>query len=378
MGLKQARRKFTPSGDRESVEDEVLKAIQHEHPVIPRIQEYKEFDKLRGTYVRPLQRMAVHVGPGDWRIFPNLGDTTVPSARLNCYEPNLLAMPTRTDRGRDVRKGFPARKGWKVVSVDESQIECRIAAHRSLDPNLVRIYQNDEDIYSDFAINAFSLADGRYKSESGEWKYPSVDKMEHRRPSKTCVLAAIYDVTAPGLLEQMPVVCGNCKLEATKHNCGKFYPIWNENNCQDLINKFYLTYAQLLRMRQIDYAFVKKHGYGVDMWGRLLHTAAVKSVLPWVVSGALRELGNFPMQSGAQGTIKLAMAAVMDDLERDGLLEVCHPLLQVHDELLFECREDVAVGVAEHVIWRFETLVPLAVPIKASMAIADNWGSLPK
>ena len=103
MGLKQARIKMTKSGDRESVEDEVLTAIQHDHPVIPKILEYKEFSKLLGTYVRPMPKLARRVASGKWRMFPNFNTTRVPSGRLSCKEPNLLAMPTRTDRGREIR-----------------------------------------------------------------------------------------------------------------------------------------------------------------------------------------------------------------------------------------------------------------------------------
>ncbi len=385
LGIKQARAKFTKAGDpsmggsgRESVEDEVLTAIQHEHPVVPLCLEYKEVEKLRGTYVRPMPKLAKRVAHGVWRMYPNFRTTRVPSGRLSCTDPNLLAMPTRTKRGKEIRKGFTTDPGWVFLSVDESQIEPRIAAHRSKDPGLLRVYREQEDIYSDFATNAFKLVDKRYRSETGKWKYPTVDDMEHRRPSKTCVLAALYDVTAQGLLEQMPVICSGCKLEATKHTCRKFRPVWQEGNCQDLLNSFYLSYPGILRMRKMDHAKATRDGYITDMFGRVLHVAAVRSVLEWVRSAALREVGNFPMQASAQGTIKLTMAAVWDDLIINNLLDVCHPLLQVHDELLCETREDVVEEIGQMISYRFETCVPLEVPIKTGTAVAPTWGDLPK
>jgi len=131
-------------------------------------------------------------------------------------------------------------------------------------------------------------------------------------------------------------------------------------------------------MRKGDHQRARTKGYIWDEWGRLLHVAAVRSVLEWVVSAALRETGNFPIQSTAQGTVKLTMAAVSDDFEAGGIWDVCHPLLQIHDELLFECREDMAEEVKAHVAHRFETCVELAVPIKASGAQSINWGSMPK
>lgn len=314
LGLKQARAKLTSSGDRESVEDEVLTAIQHDHPVVPKCLEYKEYEKLRGTYVRPMPKLARRVAFGVWRMFPNFKTTRVPSGRLSCADPNLLAMPTRTEMGKEIRKGFITDPGWVFVSIDESQIEVRIAAHRSKDINLLRVYQNKEDIYSDFAIAAFRLVDKRFQDPTTfKWKYPTVDDLDHRRPAKTCVLASIYDVTAGGLLEQMPVVCRNCNKparclkciarkkhnrpeECTEHNCSRFSPLWTEDKCQDLINAFYKKYPGLLRMRKIDHAWMRKNAYICDMWGRMQHIAAVRSVHEWVVSKSLREGANLPMQ----------------------------------------------------------------------------------
>lgn len=385
LGLKQAKPKLTKSGDRESVENEVLVAIQHEHESIGVILNYKEYSKLKGTYVVPMPKLARRAKRGEWRMYPNLGDTRVPSGRLNCKEPNLLAMPSRTARGRQIKEGFIAGKGRVFLSVDESQIEPRVGAHNSGDPRLISIYENGEDIYSDFAISAFSLPDTRHRDGKGKWQYPGVDKNEHRTPSKTCVLAAIYDVSPMGLAEQMPVICANCRKPTTSdkagvalHDCGKFESLWHEGACERLLNAFYLTYPGLLADRKRNHGRARQYGYIWDMWGRILHVGAVRSIHPWVVSAALREVGNFPYQSGAQGTIKLTMAAVMDDLEASGLLEKCDPVLQIHDELLFEVDEDVADEIEEHVKWRFETCAPLRVPIKAGGARAATWGSIEK
>lgn len=387
LGLKQARPKLTKSGDRESVENEVLVAVQHDHPVVPKILNFKELSKLKGTYVTPMPGLATRTKFGQWRMYPKLGDTRVPSGRLNCKEPNLLAMPNRTERGREICQGFITDEGWVLLSVDESQIEPRVVAHRSHDPALMRIYFNEEDIYSDFAIGAFKLKDERHRDDSG-WHYPGVHKKLHRFPAKTCILAAIYDVTNVGLLEQMPVVCATCHREASDHAriidgdkrlpCPKFMPLWNEHNCQEILNSFYLTYPGIMSMRKRDHQRARRYGYIWDEWGRILHVTAVRSVLEWVVSAAMREAGNFPIQSTAQGTVKLTMAAVYDDMEQGGLFDVAHPLLQIHDEILFEVREDVAAELAAHVEWRFETCVRLDVPIKASSAQAINWGSIPK
>lgn len=377
LKLKQARPSMTKSGDRESVENEVLVAIQHDHPVVPKILNYKELSKLRGTYVVPMPKLAQKVGFGHWRMFPKLGDTRVPSGRLNCKEPNLLAMPNRTERGRQVCEGFIAEEGWCYLSVDLSQIEPRVAAHRSQDAALMNIYFNEEDVYSDFATMAFHLKDQRFRDAEG-WHYPGIDKKFHRFPSKTCILAAIYDVTNVGLLEQMPTVCKNCRKEATLHDCAKFEALWNEGNCQDILNSFYLRYPGILTMRKQDHQRARRHGYLWDEFGRILHVAAVRSVLEWVVSSALREAGNFPLQSTAQGILKLAMAQVWDDMVDGNLLDICYPQLQIHDELLFSVKNEEADEVGELVKFRMENCIQLRIPVKAGVATASNWGLLSK
>lgn len=401
LGLKQARINMTKSGKRESVVDEVLAAIQHVHPVVSLLQDYKEYSKLRGTYVVPMPKLARRTAFGKWRMYPNFGCTRVPSGRLNCKEPNLLAMPNRTDRGREVCEGFITDPGWCYLSVDESQIEPRIVAHRSGDVNLRNIYFNEEDLYSDFAITAFKLDDIRYQcngygrecldrgqrilcdnkdhASGPSWHYPTVHKKKHRFPAKTCILASIYDVSGKGLAEQMPVVCGTCDLPALEHTCKNYRPLWNENNCQDLINAFYIRYHDIMKMRMMDHKRARKHGYVWDDWGRILHVTAVRSVLEWVVSAALREAANFPIQSGAQGTVKITMHQVDDEFLDMGVYgDVVNPLLQIHDELLFECREDMRDEIGYHVANRFENCVRLEVPIKASVAHASSWGLMPK
>lgn len=385
LGLKQARVKLTPSEDRESVEDEVLKAIQHDHACVGKIQDYRELQKLRGTYVDPMPKLAVRSKLNDWRMFPKLGMTRIPSGRLNCAEPNLLAMPSRTKRGVEVRKGFIAPYGWVYVSVDESQIEVRVCAHCSNDPRLVEIYRTGQDIYSDFAINAFNLPDQRYEDPVKGWLYPGVDRMEHRYPSKTCVLAAIYDVSPGGLLEQMPVICATCRKPTSSdkpgtslHDCGTFVPMWTEEKCEDILRRFYETYPGILKDRGLHHRRARTYGYLWDMWGRLQHIPAARSIHPWVVRKGLREGANLPYQGGAGGTIKLVMAEAHDVWVNEGLQELILPQLMIHDELLYLVREDAADWWIERVSQMFEHCVRLHVPITAGGAKALTWGDIPK
>lgn len=383
LGLKQARLRMTPKGDRESVENDILVAIQHDHPCVPKILDYKEYDKLRGTYVVPMPKLAKRTKLGQWRLLPNLGMTRVPSGRFNCKAPNLLAMPNRSQRGRDVCLGFITDEKWVYLSCDFSQIEPRITAHRSQDKNLIRVYENDEDIYSDFAINAFKLADKRYRdAQTLEWKYPGVDKKEHRFPSKTCILSAIYRISPGGLLEKMPILCANCGWKqdsGEKHLCASFSPFWTEQKCEQILNSFFFTYPGIVEMWKRDDNYVRRHAYICNDFGRLQHITAVRSVLKWVVSTALREAGNLPIQGNAGECLKLAMAEIQDILIATGMLgEIIHPLLPVHDELLFECLESEAEELGQIVSTVFENVVKLRVPIKAGVAVSNSWGALAK
>lgn len=381
LGLKQARPKLTKSGDRESVENDVLVAIQHEHVSVAKILKFKKLDKLRGTYVVPIPKLARKTKFGTWRVFPNLKTTRIPSGRFAAEDPNLLAMPNRDAWGRMVCEGFITDPGWCYLSVDLSQIEPRTVAHRSQDPLLMGVYRNKEDIYSDFAIGAFSLPDQRYRDEEG-WHYPGVDKKEHRFPSKTCILASIYRVTSKGLLEQMPVLCRHCRVAAAEHNadaCPAFESLWNEDNCQDIINSFYGRYSRITPMQRMDDSRARKYGYVWDDWGRLLHTTAVRSVHEWVVSAALREAGNMPIQGFATGCLKLTMARVQDDLTIARMYgDVWYPLLPIHDEILSECREDVAEEIGDYIAHCFSTCVKLRVPLAAEYGTAPVWGKLVK
>lgn len=382
LGLKQARQKFTPTGARESVEKEVLASIQHEHVAVGKIIEYKQIEKLKGTYVVPIPKLAQRTAHGVWRLFPHLKTTRVPTGRYSADDPNLLAMPNRTKRGREVCEGFITDPGWVYLSVDLSQIEPRTVAHRSEDPNLMRVYHNKEDIYSDFAIGAFKIPDKRFRDDEG-WHYPGVDKKEHRFPSKTCTLASIYRVTSKGLVEQMPVVCANCGVEAKDHQADQcpqgFRALWQEDNCQDLINSFYMRYARISNMQRMDDARARRWGYIWDDWGRLMHTTAVRSVHQWIVNASLRESGNMPIQGFACGVFKLGMAETMDTLQAARMYgDVWWPLLPIHDEILSEVREDVAEEIGEHIAEVFRNTVRLRVPLDADYASAPSWGQIVK
>lgn len=361
LRLKQARKKLTTSGDRESSDSEVLDLIKHEHPVIPLILSHRECGKLKGTYCEPIIRYARKCSDNTFRLFQNFKHTRVPTGRYSMSEPNLLAIPARSERGRKIRNGFITKPGWKIVAVDMSQIEPRVAAHRCNSRQLIEIYENEADLYSEFALEAFKLDKTKYKNENGKWVYPAVHPDNHRFPSKTCVLASLYDVSAPGLLSQMPINKG-----------------WNEIKCQDLLNSFYLKFPEILQTRKIDHNRAKQHLMVWDMWGRILHTPGVKSALPYVVSESLRSLGNHPYQSGAAGILKLTMASTHALWEGCGLQEVIHPLLPVHDELIFETREDLASEWIATISREFEESVKLRVSIKCSGSSADNWGLLSK
>ncbi len=336
--------KMTDSGKREQVDETALVQLKHLHPVVPVILEFKEVHKLLNTYVEPMPGFV----QSDGRIRPAIRTTRASTGRLSMYDPNLMAIPVRSERGKDVRRGFIAPPGWVFVTVDLSQIEMRIMAHHANCAGLIKVYEDSLDVYSDFAVTAFHLPN-----------LAAVDKDAHRTPAKTCMLAVMYDVSPPGLLEAMPVGKG-----------------WDEQGCKRLIESFYSKYPEVLRARREDHSRARRYGYVWCMFGRIRHIPEVRSAIHTTRQSGMRQAGNQPLQSGAQGVIKLVMAETMDFITRLGLGEVVRPLLQIHDELLFEVHEAVADEWIAMVGGVVERCCELRVPIGWGGGHAPNWGDL--
>lgn len=340
----------TKSGARYKVDDKTLEGMKRNHPVIVLVQDYRERSKLEGTYCRPIPRFAGR----DNRLHPRYKTTRVGSGRLAAEDPNLLAIPTRSELGKKIRKGFiPEDSKWTYGTIDMSQVEIRVMAHQCECKNMLTTFRRGGDIHTETAMRMFHLD-----------KPEDVDKEAQRNPAKVTGLGVMYDMTGQGLYEQMILA--------------KAYG-WTLEACEKLIQGWFGMYPEVLVERLTRHRNAKRYGFVWDGFGRVRYVPEVKSVLQWIVSGGLREAGNFPTQAEAQALLKLAMAKIQTLLVEDLYVGEVHPLLQVHDELIFELRTVIAQDFLEDAKAIIKGIAPFYLaPLESNYAIGESWGDLVK
>lgn len=354
---------LTPGGKRFSTSADVLGLYKDRHPVAKAVGEWREINKLRTTYTEPLQLLA----DLDSRIHTRFNATVAATGRLSSSEPNLQNIPVRTDLGKRVRRAFIAGSGRKLVSNDLSQIEMRWAAHRSQDPVMVEAFRLGQDIHTRTACIVFSrdydavmeiskaVDDKTATQEQAAWwkKF----KHDERLPCKTTGFGVLYGQTAEGLHDSLLTDGVD----------------WAVGLCQDFIdNKFFGVYGGLLRMLERDYAYAYRYGLTCDPFGRARLVPEAKSFHKRISNEGVRKAGNHPEQSGAQGTIKLGMAELTPICRGLGVL----PLLQIHDELIMECEDGIAVEYGDLAREVLKRATPLTISVLSSFNVGETWADL--
>lgn len=332
-------RRKTGSGKRLSADEKALEAIKGLHPVIGLIQEYREVDKLRGTYS---EKILECLSP-DGRIRMELGLTTIPSGRLNCWGGvNLLGIPVRTELGRMIRGAFIAGPGRMLGAGDLSQIELRWLAILSGDEKLLEAYYNDEDLHAKTACALFGVV------------HPT---FEQRQRGKTTNFAIANQISPLGLLDQY-ILAG--------------VPDADELMCQRDLDKWFNFYRGVKPWFESVYAEGRLHGYIRDsVSGRILYCPNLRSPIERVRAEAERICTNWKIQTAAQVTMKMGMKTIWDCIEGT----TTEPLLQVHDEILLETDEDVDMGpIMMDCLESVELDLP--IPIKAAWHQGKNWSEL--
>lgn len=340
-----------------STSDEVLKTLLHLDPVVQMISDSRQVSTLLGTFVRALPRM---VDSGS-RVHTTFKYTTARTGRLASENPNLQNIPTRSELGALVRKCFKAyspqarAKGigrLVLVSLDLSQIEMRLAAHMSQDQAMCTVFWDGLDMHEQTARAIFRVPAG-----------VAVDKKTQRLPAKTLGFGILYGVQAAGLQGQIFSAGG---------------PFWSIEECDRLIREWFRAYPGVQAWMDLQASRARRYGMVWDMFGRIRPIPEIRSVHDRVQAKGLREGGNMPIQGGAQGVIKLGMARVMLEsvVERYHRSGWCLPLLQIHDELLFEMAESQAEDFVAEVRGILRGAVRLVVPLESSGDMAEDWGSL--
>lgn len=319
-----------------------LEKMKGQHPVIDKILEYRELSKLQSTYLLTLPEL---VNKKTGRIHTNYNQTIAATGRLSSIDPNLQNIPVRGEGlGSKVRQAFVAEKGYKLLSIDYSQIELRIVAHLAKDKKMLEVFKNGEDIHSKTAMEIFGVA---------------ADKItpDMRRDAKTINFGILYGLSSFGLSSRIGEVS---RAEA-----------------KEFIAKYFAAYPAVEQYIEQIKLQVNQEGFVKNELGRMRKFPEIKSSQFFIRAAAERAAVNFPIQSLAADVIKVAMINIHRVFrglpsERPEI----RMLLQVHDELVFEVSEDKVETWVKKLIPLMENAIKLSVPVKVEAKVGDNWGEM--
>ena len=324
----------TPTGQ-PSTNEEALEAIAGQHELPRMILDYRQFAKLRSTYSDKLPEM---VNPRTGRVHTSYHQAAVATGRLSSTDPNLQNIPVRTEEGRRIREAFIAPEGWRVLAADYSQIELRIMAHMSGDPGLTNAFRHDQDVHRATAAEVFGVA-------------PDTVTADQRRVAKMINFGLMYGMSAHGLAQRLGIPRG----EAAEY-----------------VQRYFERYPGVKAYMDLTRARAKSEGYVETLFGRRLYLDYIHSRNAAQRAGAERAAINAPMQGTAADIIKRAMAAIDGWLLERG--DDAHMLMQVHDELVFEVREDALDAVRDGVRIRMQGAAELDVPLLVDIGAGRSWG----
>jgi DNA polymerase-1 len=313
---------------------DVLDELAAEHEIVRKVLEYRQLTKLKGTYVDALPAL---IEPATGRLHTSFNQAGAATGRLSSSNPNLQNIPIRTALGREIRAAFVPRQGWKLLVADYSQIELRLLAHMSGDELLVEAFRNGEDIHTRTAAEVMDVP-------------PMMVTAEARRDAKAVNFGIVYGISAFGLATQL----GISRTEAEKY-----------------IKNYFARYAGVRRFIDDTIAEVRRTGVTRTLFGRERPIPEINGRNPSARGFAERTAVNSPLQGTAADLIKLAMVRIDAAFSAGGYQAAM--LLQVHDELVFECPPEELEAVSPLVKREMEGVYPLKVPLVVDIGTGDNW-----
>jgi DNA polymerase-1 len=312
----------------------VLTALADQHELPALILKHRTLAKLKSTYTDALVGL---VHPETGRIHTSYHQTVTATGRLSSSDPNLQNIPIRTEEGREIRRAFVPRPGWRLLSADYSQIELRILAHCSEDETLIRSFREDEDIHTRTASEVFQVEADRISPEL-------------RRQAKAINFGIIYGMSAFGLARQLEI---------------------SQKMARIYIDSYFARYPGVKRFLEETVAAARQARRTSTLLGRIRLLPDITHSNPIVRQAAERTAINTPIQGSAADLIKVAMIRIDETLAREGFQAAM--LLTVHDELVFEVPPDEAQAVGRRVQDVMEGVWQLKVPLKVNLACGDNW-----
>ncbi|MDV6170316.1 DNA polymerase I [Flavobacterium sp. DG1-102-2] len=329
-----AKQKKTKTGQYATGE-EVLSYLALENPIVADILEWRQLVKLQNTYVEALP-LQVEANTG--RVHTDYMQTVAATGRLSSNNPNLQNIPIRTERGRHIRKAFIARdEEYTIVSADYSQIELRIIAALSSDPEMVNAFRKGEDIHASTAAKVFNVP------------LEEVTR-EQRSHAKTVNFGIVYGVSAFGLSNQTSL---------------------SRSESKDLIDAYYKTYPRLKQYINEQVEIAREQGYVQTISGRRRYLKDINSQNQVVRGGAERNAVNAPIQGSAADIIKIAMINIQKRLVNENWKSKM--LLQVHDELVFDVHNSELEKIKPMIKQEMESAFQLDVPLEVDMGEGRNW-----
>ncbi len=326
-GLKKTKRGYY------STNAKVLSDLARDHEIVRLILDWREKSKIKSTYLDtlgPLRR-------GDGRVHTTYNQTITATGRLSSSDPNLQNIPTRSELGRTVKTAFSAGEGSVFLAVDYSQIELRLLAHLSGDEHLVRAFNEGEDFHAETAARVFGVPVSEVTPDL-------------RSRAKAVNFGIVYGQQAYGLSQSLHISMAEAR---------------------EMIDRYYEAYPGVRMFLDNVVARAKQTGYAETMYGRRRHIPELKAKNPQLRGFGERTAMNHPMQGTAADIIKIAMARVSRRLEEEGF--AAHMILQVHDELDFECPVDEVERLTAMVRDVMEHVVDLRVPLIAEASTGITW-----
>jgi len=315
--------------------EQVLSSLAPKHPIVANILEYRQLTKLKSTYIDSLPNS---IDPVSGRVHTNYGQVQTSTGRLSSNDPNLQNIPVRSVQGREIRKAFIARPGWKLLSADYSQIELRILAALTGDEGLLNAFREGRDIHATTAAKIFEVG---------------LDEVtrEQRSTAKMVNFGIPYGISAFGLAQRLGTV--------------------SRTEAQEIINNYFAQFPGIPGYMSRMQDSAKAKGYVETITGRRRYLQDINSRNGTIRAAAERNAINMPIQGTAADMIKIAMVNVQNALVAQNLNT--RMLLQVHDELIFDLDPSEETTVRALVTEGMKKALDLKCPIEIDIGLGDNW-----
>jgi DNA polymerase-1 len=318
-----------------STSEETLSKMLHKHPIIDKLLEYRGLKKLLNTYVETLPKL---INPRTGKIHTSFNQAVASTGRLSSVNPNLQNIPIRDEIGKEIRKAFiPSQPGMKFLSADYSQIELRIMASLSLDPNMLEAFANKIDIHSVTASKIFKVMQDEVTPEQ-------------RRKAKTANFGIIYGISAFGLSQRLNI---------------------SRTEAKDIIDGYFIAFPKVKDYMEKCIEDARKSGFVKTLLGRKRYLLDINSANAVVRGVAERNAINAPIQGTAADIIKVAMINIFNRMKEENLNSKM--IIQVHDELNFDVFEPEIESLKKLVKEEMENAIRIEVPLTVEIGVGNNW-----